>query len=213
MTPEECGTGRAVCARTPAPGGAPTLITSVQRALRLLEAASSYPAGAPAKVLARAAAIPLPTAYHLLRTLVHEGYLRRENGVFVLGDAVGRLGPEAPSAPLQNRRSSPKSGTAAPKSGAADPETAAGPKAGPDPGPQAGSQTGPQTDPQAGSRTGAAPGPARTIAISLSPGRPQRLPPVIGRLRPGRADCPVRPVAPASRPASGHPVGPASISI
>ncbi|GLF96793.1 helix-turn-helix domain-containing protein [Streptomyces yaizuensis] len=70
---------------------APTLIGSVRRALRLLEAAAAHPDGAPAKQLAREAGIPLPTAYHLLRTLTHEGYLRREKGVFVLGGAVGRL--------------------------------------------------------------------------------------------------------------------------
>ncbi|MDA5280400.1 IclR family transcriptional regulator [Streptomyces sp. NPDC054904] len=69
----------------------PTLIGSVQRALRLLEAAGSHGDGAPAKQLAREAGLPLPTAYHLLRTLTHEGYLRREGGVFVLGAAAGRL--------------------------------------------------------------------------------------------------------------------------
>lgn len=71
--------------------GVPTLIGSVQRALRLLEAAGSHSGGAPAKQLAREAGLQLPTAYHLLRTLTHEGYLRREGGVFVLGDAAGRL--------------------------------------------------------------------------------------------------------------------------
>ncbi|WP_434592307.1 IclR family transcriptional regulator [Streptomyces sp. A5-4] len=63
----------------------------MQRALRLLEAVGAHRDGAPAKQLAREAGLPLPTAYHLLRTLVHEGYLRRESGVFVLGDAAGRL--------------------------------------------------------------------------------------------------------------------------
>ncbi|MFJ6939270.1 IclR family transcriptional regulator [Streptomyces sp. NPDC101132] len=67
------------------------MIGSVQRALRLLEAVGSHSEGAPAKQLAREAGLPLPTAYHLLRTLTHEGYLRREGGVFVLGDAAGRL--------------------------------------------------------------------------------------------------------------------------
>ncbi|MGI5444461.1 IclR family transcriptional regulator [Streptomyces sp. CA-243310] len=67
------------------------MIGSVQRALRLLEAVASHSEGAPAKQLAREAGLPLPTAYHLLRTLSHEGYLRREGGVFVLGDAAGRL--------------------------------------------------------------------------------------------------------------------------
>ncbi|MFF1419304.1 helix-turn-helix domain-containing protein [Streptomyces sp. NPDC058280] len=74
----------------------------MQRALRLLESAGSHPDGAPAKQLAREAGLPLPTAYHLLRTLTHEGYLRRENGVFVLGDAVQRL---ARAEAVQNRRS------------------------------------------------------------------------------------------------------------
>ncbi|MER5727625.1 helix-turn-helix domain-containing protein [Streptomyces sp. NPDC002138] len=69
----------------------PTLIGSVQRALRLLEAVGSHREGAPAKQLAREAGLPLPTAYHLLRTLTHEGYLRREGGVFVLGAAAQRL--------------------------------------------------------------------------------------------------------------------------
>lgn len=73
----------------------PTLIGSVQRALRLLEAVGAHTDGAPAKQLAREAGLPLPTTYHLLRTLTHEGYLRRENGVFVFGaaaEAIGRAG-------------------------------------------------------------------------------------------------------------------------
>ncbi|WP_052866459.1 IclR family transcriptional regulator [Streptomyces niger] len=73
----------------------PTLIGSVQRALRLLEAVAAHPRGAPAKQLARETGYPLPTTYHLLRTLTHEGYLQRENGVFVLGEAaelIGRAG-------------------------------------------------------------------------------------------------------------------------
>lgn len=70
---------------------APTLIGSVQRALRLLEAVADHADGAPAKQLAREAGLPLSTAYHLLRTLAHEGYLRREQGVFVLGEAAVRL--------------------------------------------------------------------------------------------------------------------------
>ncbi|MET9543189.1 helix-turn-helix domain-containing protein [Streptomyces sp. NPDC006553] len=80
---------------------APTLIGSVQRALRLLEAVSSHAEGAPAKQLARETGLPLPTTYHLLRTLTHEGYLVREKGVFVLGDAAVRL---AGGGAVQNRR-------------------------------------------------------------------------------------------------------------
>ncbi|WSQ62834.1 helix-turn-helix domain-containing protein [Streptomyces sp. NBC_01217] len=67
------------------------MIGSVQRALRLLEAVGAHRDGAPAKQLAREAGLPLPTAYHLLRTLTHEGYLRRENGVFLFGAAAERL--------------------------------------------------------------------------------------------------------------------------
>ncbi|MFB7025475.1 MULTISPECIES: IclR family transcriptional regulator [unclassified Streptomyces] len=80
---------------------APTLIGSVQRALRLLEAVASHPDGAPAKQLARETGLPLPTTYHLLRTLTHEGYLLREKGVFVLGDAAIGL---AAGGAVQNRR-------------------------------------------------------------------------------------------------------------
>ncbi|MCX5227393.1 helix-turn-helix domain-containing protein [Streptomyces sp. NBC_00233] len=73
----------------------------MQRALRLLEAVSSHAEGAPAKQLARETGLPLPTTYHLLRTLTHEGYLVREKGVFVLGDAAVRL---AGGGAVQNRR-------------------------------------------------------------------------------------------------------------
>ncbi|WSI35679.1 helix-turn-helix domain-containing protein [Streptomyces sp. NBC_01341] len=57
-----------------------------------MEAVGTHRDGAPAKQLAREAGLPLPTAYHLLRTLTHEGYLRRENGVFLFGAAAERLG-------------------------------------------------------------------------------------------------------------------------
>ncbi|AJF69849.1 transcriptional regulator [Streptomyces vietnamensis] len=66
-----------------------------------MEAVSSHPEGAPAKQLARETGLPLPTTYHLLRTLTHEGYLLRDKGVFVLGDAAVRL---AGGGDVQNRR-------------------------------------------------------------------------------------------------------------
>ncbi|MFF3377363.1 IclR family transcriptional regulator [Streptomyces sp. NPDC002680] len=70
----------------------PTLITSVQRAFRLLEAVSAHANGAPAKQLARETGLPLATAYHLLRTLVHDGYLRKlDDGGFILGDRFQTL--------------------------------------------------------------------------------------------------------------------------
>lgn len=64
---------------------APTLIGSVQRALRLVEAMYAE-GGVTAKRLARITGIPLPTVYHLLRTLSHEGYVQREGGAFRLAD-------------------------------------------------------------------------------------------------------------------------------
>ncbi|MFD7136358.1 IclR family transcriptional regulator [Streptomyces sp. NPDC059894] len=70
----------------------PTLITSVQRAFRLLEAVGAHENGAPAKQLARETGLPLATAYHLLRTLVHDGYIRKlDDGGFVLGDRLRAL--------------------------------------------------------------------------------------------------------------------------
>ncbi|MFF4345904.1 IclR family transcriptional regulator [Streptomyces sp. NPDC001530] len=70
----------------------PTLITSVQRAFRLLEAVSAHENGAPAKQLARETGLALATAYHLLRTLVHDGYVRKlDDGGFVLGDKLQAL--------------------------------------------------------------------------------------------------------------------------
>ncbi|KPI07747.1 transcriptional regulator, IclR family [Actinobacteria bacterium OK074] len=60
--------------------------------MRLLEAVAAREHGAPAKQLARDTGLALPTAYHLLRTLAHEGYLRREKGLFFLGEAAERLG-------------------------------------------------------------------------------------------------------------------------
>lgn len=66
----------------------PTLIGSVQRALRLLEAVAASEEVVPAKKLSRMVGLPLPTTYHLLRTLVHEGYLRKLAGGYVLGPAA-----------------------------------------------------------------------------------------------------------------------------
>ena len=79
-----------------------TLIGSVQRAMRLLECVAGHTYGAPAKQLARETGLALPTAYHLLRTLVHEGYLRRDKGLFFLGDAAVRL---SSTSAQQKRRS------------------------------------------------------------------------------------------------------------
>jgi DNA-binding IclR family transcriptional regulator len=81
---------------------ATTLIGSVQRAMRLLECVADREYGATAKQLARETQLALPTTYHLLRTLTHEGYLRRDKGMFFLGDAAERL---SRSGARQKRRS------------------------------------------------------------------------------------------------------------
>ena len=98
----------------------PTLITSVQRAFRLLEAVSAHENGAPAKQLARETGLPLATAYHLLRTLVHDGYVRKlDDGGFVLGDKLQTLqthGPRAGAAqpgPSHARRAAGRTAAAA----------------------------------------------------------------------------------------------------
>lgn len=81
----------------------PTLITSVQRALHLLDAVGRRDRPVSAKALARETELALPTAYHLLRTLVHEGYLQRVDGCYVLGDQVGELARPANRRTLRTR--------------------------------------------------------------------------------------------------------------
>jgi DNA-binding IclR family transcriptional regulator len=75
----------------------PTLIGSVQRALHLLDAVGSRERPVSAKTLARETGLPLATAYHLLRTLVHEGYLRKLDDGYLLGDQVIALGSGLPA--------------------------------------------------------------------------------------------------------------------
>ncbi|MEV7465541.1 IclR family transcriptional regulator C-terminal domain-containing protein [Streptomyces kronopolitis] len=82
----------------------PTLITSVQRAFRLMEAVGAHEGGAPAKQLARETELPLATAYHLLRTLTHDGYIRKlEDGGYVLGDKLDTLQTGGRAQALLNR--------------------------------------------------------------------------------------------------------------
>jgi DNA-binding IclR family transcriptional regulator len=78
----------------------PTLIQSVQRALRLVEIVAEHDARpARAKEIARSAGLPLATTYHLLRTCAHEGWLQHlPDGSYVLGhrlDAVRQHGTAA----------------------------------------------------------------------------------------------------------------------
>jgi DNA-binding IclR family transcriptional regulator len=79
--------------------GRPTLIRSVQRALRLLEVVGEREGRATAKEIAAVAGLPLATTYHLLRTCTHEGWLQRlDDGTYVVGhrlDTVHRRGRDA----------------------------------------------------------------------------------------------------------------------
>ncbi|MFD1504460.1 helix-turn-helix domain-containing protein [Georgenia yuyongxinii] len=69
----------------------PTLINSVVRALRLLDAVGEASGPVPAKLLAHRTGLALGTTYHLLRTLAHEGYVVRTDDGFALGDRVDSL--------------------------------------------------------------------------------------------------------------------------
>jgi DNA-binding IclR family transcriptional regulator len=67
------------------------LVRSLQRGLRLINAVGEM-GPANAKQLARRTDMPLPTAYHLLRTLVHDQYVMRlDDGSYVLGERLGRF--------------------------------------------------------------------------------------------------------------------------
>lgn len=63
----------------------PTLIGSVQRALRLVDIVANSPRPLPPKMLAAITGLTLGTTYNLVRTLVHEGYLLAEPDGLVLG--------------------------------------------------------------------------------------------------------------------------------
>jgi len=67
---------------------APTLITSVQRALHLVDEVGAADRPLPAKALAHRTGLALPTTYHLLATLVHEGYLTRVDHCYALGERI-----------------------------------------------------------------------------------------------------------------------------
>jgi DNA-binding IclR family transcriptional regulator len=62
-----------------------TLISSVQRALKLVDIVAAATRPLPVKAIANAAGLSLGTAYNLTRTLVHEGYLAAEPDGLVLG--------------------------------------------------------------------------------------------------------------------------------
>jgi DNA-binding IclR family transcriptional regulator len=65
------------------------LIQSVSRALRVLEQVVQSDRPLPVKVVARRCGLKLSTAYHLVRTLSHEGYLTRQaDGSYGIGPQV-----------------------------------------------------------------------------------------------------------------------------
>lgn len=70
---------------TPRPDAAPTLIGSVQRALRLVDIVANSSRPLPPKMLAAITGLTPGTTYNLVRTLVHEGYLQHEPDGLVLG--------------------------------------------------------------------------------------------------------------------------------
>lgn len=61
------------------------LVRSLQRGLQIINVVAAE-GPIHAKLVARMVKLPLPTAYHLLRTLVHDDYLvRLDDGSYVLG--------------------------------------------------------------------------------------------------------------------------------
>lgn len=68
-----------------------TTVQSVERALAILETVAEHPNGLTANGVAGALDLRLPTAYHLLNTLVQGGYLRKEDRVYLLDGKVSNL--------------------------------------------------------------------------------------------------------------------------
>ncbi len=85
-------------------GGAPTLISSVSRALGLLERVAAAARPLPAKSIARAESLSLGTTYNILRTLIHAGYLAQEADGYVLGPRHPALTPKGDGAVLAEGR-------------------------------------------------------------------------------------------------------------
>ncbi|MFI6443891.1 IclR family transcriptional regulator [Kitasatospora sp. NPDC050543] len=72
--------------------GGPGRFTSLQHALRLLEAVDRHPGGASQAALARETALPLPDVRKLVEILEIEGYLQCQDGGWVLGGTFALLG-------------------------------------------------------------------------------------------------------------------------
>lgn len=68
------------------------LLGTVRRALRVLDLFTLRPAPLSPRAIAQALDLNISTVYHVLNTLVHEGYLRRDSaGSYALGEKVPRL--------------------------------------------------------------------------------------------------------------------------
>jgi len=81
-----------MCVLAGPPGPAKTHIQSVSRAVRLLLLVAQGSDGATATELARGVGIAVPTAYHLLNTLLAEGMLAKDpSRRYVLGPRIGVL--------------------------------------------------------------------------------------------------------------------------
>ncbi|MGH8874139.1 MAG: helix-turn-helix domain-containing protein, partial [Acidimicrobiia bacterium] len=73
-------------------GSEPTLINSVRRALRLMEAVAQSPTPPNATLLASLTGLAPATAYHLLRTLVAEEYLvQTPDHGYALSDRIAEI--------------------------------------------------------------------------------------------------------------------------
>ncbi len=71
---------------------AESLIQSVQRAMRVVECVAGGSMPVSAKIIAHKTRLELSTVYHLLRTLVHDGYLiKNKNGDYFIGPRLDRV--------------------------------------------------------------------------------------------------------------------------
>ena len=71
-----------------------TLLGSIQRAIALVDIVANAQRPLAVKAIAQASGLTLGTAYNIVRTLVHEGFLRHEPDGLVLGPRFPSLLPE-----------------------------------------------------------------------------------------------------------------------
>ncbi len=71
--------------------GPTDIVQSVVRGLSILELVAGHEAPLKAQDVAAFSGLHVATTYHLLNTLVHAGYLRKEDGAFALSSKVAEL--------------------------------------------------------------------------------------------------------------------------